>query len=395
MWLRGPQLLVSVHLGPGKALNHGIRFRLGAHQLLSDRLTLQLTRHCNLNCYYCYCHPLHGGQPSGLEFHALARFLDAASPYTQSGVVLTGGEPLVYPEIDRLPEHLSANKQFIALETNGALLTAQHLRLLSAAGAHIAVTLESTNPAIHDNIRGQTGSWELGCRALASARELPQITTQITFNLTPFSKNEVVEACNLGLKLGVSRIKLNPIYKIGPRGRTISRNKYLSVDDLIQISAVWTESVRGRYDFIVDLALPPAVVPEPGRYDARQCHGCDISHIIGVIYDGKIRPCHNFIFDDEKSILGSIYEDYSIPEMLQSLKKLPGAEIHQLSGICSRCSLVFRCKGFCRAEANVDFGNTAAPNKLCQELYDSGRFPNHLLLPDIFERSYPHKEHHE
>lgn len=345
------------------------------------RLTVQLTRHCNLNCYYCYCHPLHG-EVGGIRFDALIRFLEACRPYSSAGVTLTGGEPLIYPQIDLLLDYLRVSNQFVALETNGYHLSERTLELLSPAGAHVAVTLESVQQEQHDLIRGK-GAFLAAVKALRLSKTFSRLTTQFTLNLTPNSRGDLLQACDLGASLGVKRIKLNPIYKIGPRGRSEAKNKYLSIDDLLEIAEIWSEKIHNQYPFYVDLALPPALLPRGSRLDLRQCSGCELGGLLGVLYDGTIRPCHNFIFDKEASRLGSIYAEYSVSELLETLSKMKGASFLEVEGICRSCALLSRCKGFCRAQANVDFGNTSAPNLLCDQLFKSGRFPEELITPPI------------
>jgi|GEM_PF-4821668 len=349
------------------------------------RLTLQLTRFCNLNCYYCYCHPLHGAVPQGLELAPLLEFLGNALPYSSGSITLTGGEPLIYTAIDPLLEYLGQAEQRVALETNGSYLSAERLSLLNVAGAHIAITLESVIPETHDRIRGKEGSWDDSVDALRRAAHFSKLTTQITFNLTPRSRSEILSVVSLGKDLGVSRIKLNPIYKIGPRGKTSSNARYLTIEDLLTITRIWANDISQKSKFPVDLSLPPSLLPDPQRFEARQCNGCDLGGILGVMYDGSIRPCHNFLFDGKNSLLGSIYEAYSIPDILHRLRLLPGTSVSKLEGICSRCSLVFRCRGFCRAQANIDLGSTSSATKICQDMYDLGLFPNELLVPALLQ----------
>jgi len=308
--------------------------------------------------------------------------LDKTRPYSNNGVVLTGGEPLLYPQFDELLKYLAQHGQFVALETNGILLTDSHFALLSQGGSHIAITLESLQSNVHDRIRGQHGAWLAAIRSLDRAKAFGAIRTQITFNLTPESKGELRGVCDLGRDLGVNRIKLNPVYRLGPRGKS-KKSLYLSLDDLLQLASEWGEQTVGKYSFHVDLALPPALLPAKFRYEARQCSGCSLGGILGVLYDGAIRPCHDFIFDGTQSLLGSIYENYNVEDLLDRLNKLPGASFLDIGGICSKCALVVHCKGFCRAQAKSDYGSTDKPSRLCSELYDQGRFPAELIAPDI------------
>ncbi len=116
-------------------------------------VTYYLSAHCNLNCAYC--------EDFGAEKNALADAplpLDAARSLLRTvrsgtdALILTGGEPLLYPDIEALVAHARRDLGFrhLTLQTNGSLL-AEHEEVLSHID-RLVVSLDSTDPALISHI---------------------------------------------------------------------------------------------------------------------------------------------------------------------------------------------------------------------------------------------------
>ncbi len=116
-----------------------------------DYLRISVIDQCNLRCVYCM--PL-----DGLRFLPRAELLDAAEigRVAEAAVSvgfrkfrLTGGEPLIRPDLVEIVERIAAvdGAQDIALTTN-AILMPKLARVLKAAGLRrVNVHLDSLNPA--------------------------------------------------------------------------------------------------------------------------------------------------------------------------------------------------------------------------------------------------------
>ena len=99
-------------------------------------LRLSLTARCNLACPYCLPD---GQEPPGLLTlpHRLA-VVQAAVALGATSLRLTGGEPLLNPDLEALIEAVQPLRQAglreVALTSNGQLLSAERARRLRAAG---------------------------------------------------------------------------------------------------------------------------------------------------------------------------------------------------------------------------------------------------------------------
>lgn len=99
-------------------------------------LRLSLTARCNLACPYCLPD---GQEPEGLlTLEQRLRLIEAAVDLGGHSLRLTGGEPLLHPQLESLLRAVQPLRprglQQIALTSNGLLLTAERARTLRAAG---------------------------------------------------------------------------------------------------------------------------------------------------------------------------------------------------------------------------------------------------------------------
>lgn len=117
----------------------------------------QITGSCNLRCWFCGQWGKKGffredsGRAMTFEaWLALARELEGLDP--KPDILLWGGEPLMYPDFDRLARQLHAMGFRLGLVTNGTLLH-RHTDVCRQCFSHIYVSLDGPE-AIHDAIRG-------------------------------------------------------------------------------------------------------------------------------------------------------------------------------------------------------------------------------------------------
>ena len=101
------------------------------------------TSGCNLRCTWCDT-PYTSWQPEGEE-RSLASIVDQVNSYGASHVVITGGEPMIAPEIEELTRRL---EQHITIETAGTVDAHVRCDLMS-----ISPKLANSTPYTRDNGR--------------------------------------------------------------------------------------------------------------------------------------------------------------------------------------------------------------------------------------------------
>jgi GTP 3',8-cyclase len=113
-------------------------------------LRLSVTDRCNLRCSYCMPEEEYVWLPRDniLSFEEIASLVDVFVDLGVDKIRLTGGEPLLRKDLDRLVAMLAADRRIhdLAMTTNGVLL-ADQAAALRAAGLHrVTVSLDTLRP---------------------------------------------------------------------------------------------------------------------------------------------------------------------------------------------------------------------------------------------------------
>lgn len=111
------------------------------HPLL---VTLVVTRRCNLACGYCNEYD-HVSQPVPTE-SLLAR-VDRLAALGTSIVTISGGEPLLHPELDVVVAHIRRRGMIATVITNGYPLSERWIRRLDDAGLdYLQISIDNVKP---------------------------------------------------------------------------------------------------------------------------------------------------------------------------------------------------------------------------------------------------------
>ena len=101
-------------------------------------------RRCNLSCTYCnefddFSNPVPLGE--------MKRRLDLLADMGTSIITISGGEPLLHPELDEVIAHIRRRGMIAGLITNGYLLTAERIERLNRAGLeHLQISIDNAIP---------------------------------------------------------------------------------------------------------------------------------------------------------------------------------------------------------------------------------------------------------
>jgi MoaA/NifB/PqqE/SkfB family radical SAM enzyme len=101
-------------------------------------------RRCNLACKYCnefddFSKPI--------PLDTMKQRIDDLARLGTSIVTLSGGEPLLHPELDEIIAHIRSHSMIAGMITNGYLLTADRIkRLNDAALDHLQISIDNVMP---------------------------------------------------------------------------------------------------------------------------------------------------------------------------------------------------------------------------------------------------------
>lgn len=150
-------------------------------------VALNLTRRCNLACAHCYLDAgtRRNGDGAELSTTEVAEVLDGiASLGGETMIVLTGGEPLLRPDLEAIVRRAASLGLMVVLGTNGTVLNARRVAALVEAGvAGVGISLDSLDPDSHDEFRGRPGAWARTTAAIDACRQ-SGLAFQIHFSVT-------------------------------------------------------------------------------------------------------------------------------------------------------------------------------------------------------------------
>jgi MoaA/NifB/PqqE/SkfB family radical SAM enzyme len=114
------------------------------HQYQPVAAHLIPVRRCNLSCTYCNEYDDHSAPvPTG----DVRQRVDRLAALGTGIVTLSGGEPLLHPDLDEIIRHIRARGMIATLITNGYLLNRDRIRRLNRAGLdHLQISIDNVVP---------------------------------------------------------------------------------------------------------------------------------------------------------------------------------------------------------------------------------------------------------
>ena len=340
-----------------------------------------LTDGCNLRCRHCWIEPDYEPDGKSCTFLPLDTFksiIAQAKPLGLWGVKLTGGEPLLHPQIAGIIDHVHAEGLRLTVETNGTLCTPELARRIAAGrNGLVSVSFDGADAGTHEWMRGVDGCFDdavAGFCNLVAAGLKPQIIMTIT------RKNylQMEALVRMAERLGAGSVKFN-VLQPSARGKVMHElGEALSIEELVKIGSRVERELSKSTRLPLSFSHPPAFRPLGKMYGgpAGGCSVCGILGIIGVLADGSYAMCGigetlpEFIFGNAAA--DRLADVWAKTPIINELRKgLP----ERLSGICSDCAMKKICMGNCIAQNYAKGRDLWAPFWYCEEARKKGLFP--------------------
>src|SRR6266581_9217853 len=101
-------------------------------------------RRCNLACGYCNEYD-HNSNPVPLE--VVKRRLDKLASLGTSVVTISGGEPMMHPQLDEIVHHIRTQRMIAGLISNGYYFTPERIKRLNNVGLeYLQISIDNVEP---------------------------------------------------------------------------------------------------------------------------------------------------------------------------------------------------------------------------------------------------------
>ncbi|MCF8054551.1 MAG: heme b synthase [Deltaproteobacteria bacterium] len=329
----------------------------------------ETTRSCNLACVHCRGASLGTSYPDELDTIEGKRLLDEIASVGKPIIILTGGEPLVRPDIFELASYGASKGLPMALATNGVLITPEVATKIKDSGVRrVSVSIDGSDAAHHDGFRGVSGAFAGALRGIANLAS-QRIDFQLNTTITKRNIHQLENILDLAIELGAVA---HHIFLLVPTGRG---------EDLAgeEINAEqYEETLEWFYErsLTYPIELKATCAPHYFRVfhqrkdentkssvsyalhaHSRGCLGgiafCFVSH------RGIAQPCGYFDRDCGNIRERGFRDVWENSEIFNELRHL-----EMYKGKCGVCEFLRVCGG-CRARALAKEGDYLAEEPLC------------------------------
>lgn len=167
---------------------------------------------CNLRCRHCYSTSSPDGSTT-LTSPMLKGWLTFLRHEGYNAVSISGGEPLMVPDLPDLLAYAKSLGMITAVTTNGLLLTEKRMERLQGLVDVLAISLDGV-PDSHNQVRGLKNAFEGMEKRLQAVRAAGQHFGFI-FTLTQHNLHELAWVTEFAVNAGAFLLQVHPLEEVG------------------------------------------------------------------------------------------------------------------------------------------------------------------------------------
>ena len=221
LWTGAAQPADHIRYGQGhgsNALNTSTAACMPASSRVRKPIVVwNITRTCNLRCVHCYADS-HAERYAGeLSWEQCCAVIDDLADYKVNALLLSGGEPLLHPQLPQILQRATEKGLKVTISTNGTRITPDMARLFKELGvAYVGISLDGIG-AVHDKFRGVQGAFDGAIRGFKLCEEVGQ-KTGLRLTLTRNNVQSMEQILNFIEQEGIQRVCF---YHLVPTGRGV------------------------------------------------------------------------------------------------------------------------------------------------------------------------------
>lgn len=339
-----------------------------------------LIRRCNLTCKHCYSISADTNFPGELSYEQVCKVMDDLKGFRVPVLILSGGEPLLRPDIYDIAKRAKAMGFYVGLSSNGTLIDEGNIdRIAECDFNYVGVSLDGLG-ATHDKFRRLDGAFEASLKGIRLCRDLG-LKIGVRFTMTQDNAHDLPGLLKLVEDEGIDRFYFSHLNYAG-RG-----NKNRKDDAQHQLTrwamdllfdTCWEYQQRGLdkefttgnndADGVYFLHWVRARFPDRAAHVEAKLRqwggnssGINVANIDNL---GNVHPdtmwWHHPLGNVKKRAFSQIWPDTS-DALMAGLKRYPRA----VEGRCASCAYLPICNGNTRVRAQQLTGNPWAEDPGC------------------------------
>jgi len=354
---------------------HGQRH--GAAVGMGPVIAWNITRTCNLKCVHCYSESDGKKYDGELTTAEAKKFIDDCADFKVPVLLLSGGEPLIRPDVFALVEH--ANKYGIraTFSTNGTLIDKKMAKDIKALNVgYVGISLDGL-AEVNDKFRGQSGAFDKALQGIRNCADIGQ-RVGLRFTINRYNFKDLEDIFRLIKEEQIPRVCF---YHLVYSGRAsdmmkhdVSHIESRAAMDLIMGKAqelgdkceILTVDNHADIVYLYLQTLKRDPVHAEKIWELMMRNGGNRSGIafgnvdpLGDVHSDQFT--RNYTFGNVRDrAFGDIWTDESNP-ILAGLKDRKGL----LKGRCGKCKWLNVCNGNFRARAEATTGDFWESDPAC------------------------------
>lgn len=352
----------------------------------------EITRSCNLACDHCraaaHCEPY----PGELTLDECKAVIDDIASITDPILIVTGGEPLMRPDIWDIIDYANEKGLHPVIGTNGTLITEEVAAQMARHGIpRVSVSLDFPDAEGQDRFRGKEGAFRETLEGIKNMQKYG-VGVQINTTVTKMNNEMVDELHDLALETGA--VAFHPFLLV-PTGRGEDLIDVELTPDEYEEVLLWaferqqtsplhfkpTDSPQ-YYRILRQQAAKQGIKVTPETYGmeamTRGCLG-GITFVF-ISHTGEVQPCGYFDMN-----LGNVKETpfseiWTHSPVFDDLR-----HYDRLKGKCGACEYKGVCGG-CRARALALYGDYLEEEPYCA--YEPKKYVQDRVL-DAIQEGFP------
>lgn len=303
----------------------------------------EATPNCNNNCVYCYNvwrerkdYP--SGQLGLPQIKSLfAKLLKDIKP---AGIALTGGEPMLRPDIYEIASLIKGLGVTVGIATNGTLLDEQKIKKLIDCGvSFFEISLVSLDKKRYSELSGNDKLAEVKRSILCIRKTMMPLT--VSFTITKVNLGDISDFIDLCFAFSIKHVALN---RFVPGGRGLDHLDELSINsEQLKSALKIADDKAAKYRLPISVTIPvePCLINHKD-YPHLRFGSCVCGKNKWAIDPaGNLRTC-----EQNPDIIGNLLE-----KSFSELSKTKGTDDFRNNNYkadCTACAEFKNCGGGCR-----------------------------------------------